>query len=159
MPRSDRELLERLALDVLLDDRNWGKREWLRQRFAGLPPDELVTMSATGARGLAGDPAEHEVLGSPVTIEMIIDNAKRLQTLYREKVPGAPTGSARLLLDDWQVRAQEAGAGLIDHVRLNLAVPPGARIGTLLQSVGLAGAAHFEGCVCRPRPHEAPVER
>ncbi len=49
--------------------------------------------------------------------------------------------------------------GLIEHVRATLRVPPAARVGTLLQSLGLAGPAHFEGCVCRPRQHEAPDEK
>jgi len=147
-PRTDRELLERLSLEILGRGRSWDRRDVVRGIFRGFVPGTVATLKAedlvaAAARLPRGGPA----VTDPALFGLVIDNARRLQEFWERQPAGArPEGETTALLPDWQARAQDNPLALIAHVRGFFSLPRTLPVGTFLQSVGLLPGAHFPGC-------------
>ena len=140
VPRDDRELLERLALEILVDDESWHERDRLRESLAGLSPDAIAALEADR---VAVTPKDR--------VEMVIENARRLQALYRDAAPGVTTGARRIVLDEWLARTAGDPDALVSHIRNTFRVPTTTPLISFLQTVGLIEGAHFERCDWSPR--------
>jgi hypothetical protein len=148
VPRDDRELFVRLSIDTYLDGTQFTMRDSLRERLGGLELHVLGGMDAERLAAELGDPGA-AAGRRRAALEMIVENARRLVSTYREQAPSAAVGSARLLVDDWAARGRADPGALIQHVRGALQVPATMTLGTTLQGLGLWGHAHFRKCARR----------
>jgi 3-methyladenine DNA glycosylase Tag len=156
IPASDRELFERLSLEILLgdDERKWKGQAFLHDVFQGFVPETVAALTREDIKQAVGQRAhadERLALDNQELVGMVIENAQRLQMFYRlQSQPNLDSTSA-VLLRSWQVRGQQGQqeqdlAAFISHVRSFFRIPESTPLGTFLQAVGLLQGAHFGGC-------------
>ena len=96
-------------------------------------------MAALDAGGVVEAPKDR--------VEIVIENARRLQAIYRAAASGTATGARRIVVDAWKARASRDPGGVVSYIRDTFLVPTRTPLTTVLQSLGMLDGAHFPGCV------------
>jgi 3-methyladenine DNA glycosylase Tag len=153
-PGSDRELFERLSIE-LLTGQDQRKRELLslcRETLQDFIPERLAQLNADEIKQIASrrrTPQERLALANNESLATIIENARRLLEFYRQRPQTGLDSTGVALLNDWQTRASEGPDVLLAQARRFFRIPASIPLGTFMQSVGLLPDAHFKGCYRR----------
>ncbi|MGH9775886.1 MAG: DNA-3-methyladenine glycosylase I [Candidatus Acidiferrales bacterium] len=157
LPENDQQLFERLALELLVDNRFWAHRELFRKAFQGFVPENVAMLSVNQVRKVApdkkSDKQAHAALASNAAVPMVIENARRLLAAWSANAGPAgaePSSKSALLLRHWQERARTDPDGLIKEVRRMFVLRSHTPLRTFFASMGLFPNAHFPGCFIAP---------
>lgn len=137
MPANDRELFERLALEMLGGDA-WAHHDELRKACLDFDVEKLAVANP---KAIA------------MAVERVIPNGRdpglqlaSLAMKYREAMKKVAGPEGRGVLEDWSRKAQLDPESLVRALRRDLGLPRRVAVGNLLLGTGMVAGGHFRGC-------------
>jgi 3-methyladenine DNA glycosylase Tag len=142
LPKSDRELFTRLAVELLTGGTSQGYASVYGTAFENLDPETVARMSAAELRKYIRDTKSlKDVAWVRLSrVGAVVENAKRLQAFYdRQRVDST-------LIRTLENNAETGSETAVRFFRSTFKVRDSFAVGSFLQATGFLPGAHFRGC-------------